>query len=70
MKRHEAVALLKELSSEHLLRPSLVLIEQRMPNLFQLCVKGEYDRPGIELFIQKYDLEINEDVTKGLLCIF
>ena len=69
MKRHEAVALLKELSSEHLLQPSLVLIEQRTPDRFQLCVKGGYDRQGIEVFIQKYNLEIEENLTKGL-CIF
>ncbi len=70
MKRHEAVALLKELSSENLLHPSWVLIDQRKPDRFQLCVKGGYDRRGIEVFVQKYNLAIEEDLTKGLLCIF
>ena len=70
MKRHEAVALLKELSYERLLQPSLVLVEQRKPDRFQLCVKGDYDRDGIKVFVQRYNLEIEEDLTKGLLCIF
>jgi hypothetical protein len=70
MKRHEAVALLKELGSEHLLQPSWVLIEQRKPDSYQLCVKGDYDLNGIEAFLQKYNLAIEEDVTKRLVCIF
>lgn len=43
MKRHEAVALLKELGAEHLLQPSWVLIEKRKPNSYQLCIKGDYN---------------------------
>jgi hypothetical protein len=70
MKRNEAVALLKELGSEHLLQPSFVIIEQRKPDRYQLCVKGDYDRHEIEDFLQKYNLAIEEDVTRGLLCIF
>lgn len=69
MKRHEAVALLKELSAEHLLQPSWVLIEQRKPDSYQLCIKGAYDRSDIGIFVQRYNLEI-EDSTKGYLCIF
>jgi hypothetical protein len=70
MRRHEAVALLKELGSEHLLQPSLVLIEQRKPDRFQLCIKGEYDLHEIEAFVQKHNLAIQENLTNGLLCIF
>jgi hypothetical protein len=70
MKRHEAVALLKELGSEHLLQPTFVVIEQRKPDSYQLCVKGDYDRCQIEVFIQKYALSVEEDITKGVLCIF
>jgi hypothetical protein len=69
MKRAEAVALLKELSAEHLIQPSLVLIEQRRPDSYQLCLKGYYDRTGIELFLKNYPLAIEEHTTKGL-CIF
>jgi hypothetical protein len=70
MKRSEAIALLKELGSEHLLQPSLVVIDQRKPNRFQLCVKGNYCLDEIKVFIKKYNLEIEEDLPKGLLCIF
>ena len=69
MQRYEAVALMKELGAEQLIRPSLVLIEQRKPDRYQLCVKGDYDRPRLELFLQKYSLEFEED-KKGFLCIF
>ena len=70
MKRSEAVALLKELGAEHLLQPNWVLIEQRKPDSYQLCVKGDYDRYRIEVFIQKYTLAIEEDIAKGYMCIF
>ncbi|HUK84533.1 MAG TPA: hypothetical protein VLU95_01585 [Candidatus Acidoferrum sp.] len=70
MKRAEAVALLKELGSEHLIQPSLVLIKQRKPDSYQLCVKGSCDRNEIELFLQKYKFSVDEDITRGLLCIF
>lgn len=69
MKRHEAVVLLKELGSENLIQPSMVLIEERKPDRYQLCVKGDYDRFKLESFLQKYTLEIEEHSTKGL-CIF
>jgi hypothetical protein len=69
MKRGEAVALLKELGAEGLIQPSLVLIEQRKPDSYQLCLKGDYDRTEIELFLKNYPLAIEEHATKGL-CIF
>ncbi len=70
MKRAEAVALLKELSAVNLIQPSLVLIEQRKPDSYELCIKGFYDLPLIATFIQKFDLAAEEDTTKGYLCIF
>lgn len=65
----EAVALLKELGSEHLLQPTSVLIEQRKPDNYQLCVKGNYNRQEIEDFLLKYTFAFEEDARKGL-CIF
>ena len=70
MKRAEAVALLKELGEEHLIQPSLVSIEQRKPDGFELCIKGFYDLELITAFIRKFDLTVKEDKTKGYLCIF
>jgi hypothetical protein len=70
IKRVEAVALLKELGSEKLIQPSVVLIEQRKPDKYQLCVKGNYDCYEIESFLKKYNLSFEEDITKGYLCIF
>jgi len=69
MKRVEAVALLKELSAEHLIQPSSVRIELRKPDSYQLCVKGDLDREGIEDFLQKNAFIFEEDPRKGL-CIF
>ncbi len=69
MKRNEAVALLKELGAENLLQPTVALIEQRKPDKYQLCVKGDYDRYQIESFLKKYTLEFEEN-AKGYLCIF
>jgi hypothetical protein len=70
MKREEAVTLLKELSAAHLIRPFLVLIEQRKPERYQLCIKGDYDRSELESFLQKCQFAIEENLSKGLLCIF
>ena len=70
VKRAETVALLKELGAMNLLQPSWVLVEQRKPEKYQLCVKGYYDFHRIEVFIQKYALAIEEDMRKGLICIF
>lgn len=69
MQRYEAVALLKELGAEQLIHPSLVLIEQRKPDSYQLCVKGDYDLPRLKIFLHQYTLDFEED-TKGFLCIF
>jgi hypothetical protein len=69
MKRSEAVAIFKELSTELLIQPSWVLVEQRKPDRYQLCVKGEFDLPQLETILKKYALSFEED-TKGYLCIF
>ena len=70
MKRAEAVALLKELGEEHLIQPSLVSIEQRKPDSFELCIKGFYDLELITAFIREFDLTVEENTKKGYLCIF
>ena len=69
MKRVEAVALLRELSAKSLVQPSSVLIEQRKTDSYQLCFKGDFDRQGIEDFLQKNNLLFEEDSRKGF-CIF
>ena len=67
MKRAEAMALLKKLGAEHLIQSSSVLIEQRKPDKYQLCVKGDYDRQRIEVFLKKYALPFEEGTTKALM---
>jgi hypothetical protein len=68
LERKEAIALLKELGRAHLLQPSWVLIEERTPNRYQLCVKGNYDLFGIENFLKNHALEFED--ARGFLCIF
>ena len=70
MQRYEAVALLKELDAQHLIQPSLVLIEQRKPDRYELQIKGFYDLELITGFVKQYDLAVKEDTTKGYLVIF
>jgi len=69
MKRVEAVALVKELGGEHLIRPSFVIIEQRKPDSYQLKIKGDYDIPQIELLV-KNKFAVQENIEKGFLVIF
>ena len=52
MKRTEAVALLKELGAEQLIQPTLVLIEQRSSDGYQLQIKGNYNFQEIETFVK------------------
>ena len=63
MKRTEAVALLKELEAEQLIQPTLVLIEQRCPDRFQLQIRGDFNRQQIEIFLKKrhFSFEMNND---------
>ena len=70
MKRVEAVALLKELAAVDLIHPTLVQIEQRKPDSFELRIKGFYDLELITAFVKKFDLLAKEDTTKGYLSIF
>ncbi len=51
MKREEAVALLKELGSERLIQPSLVLLEQKCPDSYELKIKGDYNLQEIRVFL-------------------
>jgi hypothetical protein len=58
MKRAEAAALLKELGSEQLIQPFLVLIEQRSPDRYQLQIKDSYNLREIEVFVKnRFSLE-------------
>ena len=68
MDRREAVALLKELGTEHLIQPSLVLIKQRTPDSYQLEIKGNYDSQRIEEFLNNKGFSYEEN--KDYLIIF
>ena len=70
MQRYEAVALLKELDAQHLIQPSMVLIEKRNPDTYELHLKGFYDLELITGFVKQYDLAVKEDIMKGHLVIF
>ena len=70
MKRTDAIALLKELGGLELIQPSMVFIKQREPDRYQLCVKGFYAVEEIREYSQIHNLTVEEDTTKGLLCLF
>ena len=61
MERKEAVALLKELGNGELFQPSMVLIEQRKPERFQLRIKGDYDPLLIKEFLKAKGLSYEEN---------
>jgi hypothetical protein len=69
MKRTQAIELLKELGDLGLVQSRLVYVEERKPDSFQLCVKGDYDICKMENFLKKYTLTFEEN-EKGYLCIF
>ena len=63
MDRKEAVALLKELGTAHLIQPTFVLIKQRTPDSCELLIKGDYDLKEIDrrLKNRKFCLEEKKD---------
>ena len=69
MKRQEAVALLKELSSAGLIQPTFVLIEQKKPDSFELVIKGDFDFQAINK-LASVRFAVKNDVEKGFLAIF
>ena len=67
MKRTEAIGLLKELVAEQLIQPSLVLLEQRNPDTYQLLIKSDYNFKEIETFVKdRFSLE----ESKGYLVFY
>jgi hypothetical protein len=63
VKREEAVALLKELGTERLVQPSLVLIEKRKSDSYQLQIIGYYNLQLIGIFLKKrhFSFEMSND---------
>ena len=60
--REESVALLKELSVNQLVSPTVVSIEHRFPDIYQLKIKGDYDLQAIKQFLKnKFSAEENKD---------
>ena len=68
MKRSEAVALLKELSTKQLIQPTFVLINQQKPECFELQIKGSFDFQAINQFVNNR-FTIKENLEKGFLTI-
>ena len=69
MKKGEAINLLSDLAlKEKLVKPSLVSIEHREPDTYQLKIKGNYDIGLIGKFMQKRN-SVEEDKGKGILVI-
>lgn len=61
--RKESVELLKELGTNQLVNPNLVIIEQREPDRFQLQIRGDYNRQKIVIFLKKrhFSFEVKND---------
>ena len=70
MLREQAVALLKELIANDLIQASWVSIEGRTPNSYELKFNGYYNRGLIDPILQKHNLTIKEDKSKGYFVIF
>ena len=63
MKREEAVGLLKELGAEHLVYPSVVLIQERSRDKYELDMKGDFRYREVETFLKTrgFSFEENND---------
>lgn len=70
MERKETMDLLKKLGEVSLIQPTLIKIDQRIPDRYQLQIKGAYNRQQMEIFVRKKNLAIIENKDKGYLLIF
>ena len=62
MNREESVALLKELGDHQLVSPIVASIEHRLPDTYQLKIKGDYDLQAMKRFLKnKFSVEENQD---------
>ena len=62
MKREESVALLKELGTNQLVRPIAVSIEHKLPDSYQLKIRGDYDLQAMKIFLKnRFSVEENKD---------
>jgi len=62
VKREESSALLKELATQQLVSPSFVIIERRLPDTYQLKIKGDYDLQAMRIFLRdRFSVEENKD---------
>ena len=62
MKRKESVALLKELSANQLVNPTVVSIEHMLPDSYRLKIKGNFDIQAMKKFLKdKFSVEENKD---------
>jgi len=68
--RAEAVALLREMISLHLVQPSLISVEKNTRGGFSLIMKVDGDLQGIKRLIAKKNLAMEEDKKKGYFIIF
>ena len=64
------MTMLKELVNEDLVDPSYVSISLRKPNHYQIQIKCNYNKKGIEVHARKYGLTIEEDKEQKYLVIF
>jgi hypothetical protein len=62
MKRAESVALLEELGANQLVSPVVVSLEQILPGIYRLKIKGDYDLQAMKLFLRnRFSVEENKD---------
>lgn len=68
LQRKEAVALFTELVAKGYVQPSLVSIEQRKPDKFQLKIKGNFDWKQIELLLKNSGFTIEKNIDCLIIC--
>jgi hypothetical protein len=68
--RKQAVALVTELVDGGLVKPRIVVIDQRKPEQYQLKIKGDYNLLSINEFVKMKNYAVEEDTVKGYLLIF
>jgi len=70
MLREQAVAILKELIAADLIHPMWMAIGERKLNHYELRFKGEINQVPIHEFLQKRNLELEQNKEKDYFAIY
>jgi len=70
MRRHQAAVLLKQLTEQNLVVPSIVSLNQSVPGQYQLVLHNVVNAEAIKQFVEQQNLNVKKDHQTGHCIIY